>query len=86
MVTPVNTATPTALNPIRVGRGPYQIEVTPNGKTAYVSTSSGVIPVNTSTRKAGQAIKGVFGSMFGAPVMARRTGRLSTASAPTAVR
>jgi YVTN family beta-propeller protein len=37
-VTPIRTATNTALTPIKVGRSPYAIAITPDGKTAYVLT------------------------------------------------
>jgi DNA-binding beta-propeller fold protein YncE len=35
-VTPIITATNTALTPIKVGKGPSVIAITPDGKTAYV--------------------------------------------------
>jgi len=35
-VTPIRTATNTALAPIRVGFDPEYIAITPNGKTVYV--------------------------------------------------
>ena len=40
-VTPIRTATNTALKPITVGIGNGSIAITPNGKTAYV-TSPGI--------------------------------------------
>jgi YVTN family beta-propeller protein len=36
-VTPINTATNTALKPIAVGHAPDAIAMTPDGKTAYVA-------------------------------------------------
>ena len=44
-VTPIDTATNTALRAINVGKGPDAIAVTPNGKTAYVV--NGAFPVGT---------------------------------------
>ena len=40
MVTPINTATNTALKPIKVGRSPVAIAITPDGKTAYVADTA----------------------------------------------
>lgn len=37
MVTPIDTATNSALAQITVGNGPSAIAVTPNGKTVYAS-------------------------------------------------
>jgi YVTN family beta-propeller protein len=57
-VTPVNTATHTAGQPIRTGRNPTGIAITPDGKAAYVGTSSGqVIPISTATNTAGKPIR-----------------------------
>src|SRR5262249_61259828 len=39
-VTPIRTATNTALRPIHLGGCPVAIAITPNGKTAYVADSS----------------------------------------------
>jgi DNA-binding beta-propeller fold protein YncE len=61
-VTPIRTATGKALPAIRVakpttiGYGTYAIAITPDGKTAYVLSTSGVTPIDTATGKAGQAI------------------------------
>jgi len=61
-VTPVNTATNTALKAIPVGRSPFAIAVTPDGKTVYVNGESapggtwGVTPISTATNKAGKVI------------------------------
>jgi hypothetical protein len=51
----INTATnkPGAL--IKIPRG--DIAITPNGKTAYVTSSLGVTPINIATSKAGKLIK-----------------------------
>ncbi len=64
-VTPINTVTNRAGSPIRVGTGPGNILITPNGKTAYIAGSTGVTPVSTVTHKAGKliAIKYVAASM-----------------------
>jgi DNA-binding beta-propeller fold protein YncE len=59
MVTRINAVTGKALRPVKVGRGPGQVVVSPNGKTAYVATSRGVVPVSTATGTAGKAIKGL---------------------------
>ncbi len=55
-VTPIRTATNRALTPIKVGRGPSAIAITPDGQTAYVADaafvarrSSSVIPILTAT-------------------------------------
>jgi DNA-binding beta-propeller fold protein YncE len=58
-VTPVNTATNQAGRPIKVGRGPVGIAITPNRRTAYVtnSGSGAVTPINTLTSRAGRPIK-----------------------------
>ena len=39
-VTPIRTATNTALPPIRTGGNPIEIAITPDGKTAYVTDAS----------------------------------------------
>ena len=57
LVTPINTATNTAGNPItvaqptQIGIGPDAIAITSNGKSAYVASFSGaaVIPIRTAT-------------------------------------
>jgi len=60
-VTPVNTATGTPGKPIRVGLGRFgvsvpQIAITPNGKTAYVTTNTGAVtPITTATNTVGAA-------------------------------
>jgi len=55
-VTPISTATNTPGTPIHVGRGASQIVITPNGKTAFVTTASGVTPINTATNTPGTPI------------------------------
>ncbi len=55
-VTPILTAANTALKPITVGRLPFTIAITPDGKTAYVNGSAGVTPISTATNTAGKAI------------------------------
>ena len=42
---------------IKVGSGPGDIAITPDEKTAYVTSGSGVTPISTATNKAGKAIK-----------------------------
>ena len=58
-VTPVTLATGRAGQPIRVGKGPRAIAVTPNGRTALVvnSGSGTVTPIDTLTRRAGAPIR-----------------------------
>ena len=58
-VTPIRTATSTALPPITVGRGSCAIAITPDGKTAYVTnmTSGTVTPIRTATNTAQRPIE-----------------------------
>ena len=57
-VTPIRTATNTALTPIKVGESPLAIAITPDGQTAYVVFGSApsrpgtVIPIRTATNQA----------------------------------
>jgi hypothetical protein len=60
-ITPVNTATGTPGKPIHVGAGGgvdwrAQIVITPDGKTVYVTTGSGVRPISTATNTPGKPI------------------------------
>ncbi len=57
-LTPVNTATNKAERTIPLGQGPDAVAITPNGKTVYVTNSSGntVSPVSTATHRAGPRI------------------------------
>ena len=55
-VTPIDTATSKASQPVKVGGAPGFIAITPNGKTAYVTAGNTVTPINTATSKAGPAI------------------------------
>ena len=59
-VTPINTATNTPGKPITVGAQPWQIAITPNGKTVYVASATMhtgmVTPINTATNTAGKPI------------------------------
>jgi YVTN family beta-propeller protein len=58
-VTPIRTATNTALKAIKVSGTPYAIAITPDGKTAYVTggKSATVTPINTATNTALAPIK-----------------------------
>jgi hypothetical protein len=56
-VTPISAATNKVGRAIKVGNYPFDIAITPDGKTAYVATSSGVTPINTATNTADKAIK-----------------------------
>ncbi len=60
-VTPIPARTDTAGKAIKVGLGPRAIAITPDGKTAYVASNSGVIPISTATNTAGKPIKGLDG-------------------------
>jgi YVTN family beta-propeller protein len=64
-VTPINTATSTALKTIHVAFSADAIAITPNGKTAYVTDYglSTVIPIATATNTALMPI-----SVGGSPV------------------
>ena len=58
-VTPVNTVTGKASPPIKVGRGPDQIVITPDGRTLYVTNTEGttISPITVATGKAGHPIR-----------------------------
>jgi YVTN family beta-propeller protein len=58
-VTPIRTATNTALPPVKTGPLPDAIAITPDGKTAYVANaaSGAVTPIRTATDKALPPIK-----------------------------
>ena len=59
-ITPVNLTTGRAGAPIKAGRDPAAIAVTPDGATAYVASGCGcsiVTPVNLATDRAGTPIK-----------------------------
>jgi len=57
-VTPIRTATNTALPPIPVGDEPFDMAVTPNERTLYVLNSGGdtVTPIRVATNTAGAPI------------------------------
>jgi YVTN family beta-propeller protein len=55
-VTPIRAVTNTAGPAIKVGGHPLAIAITPNGKTAYVTSDTTVTPVNTTTGAVGKAI------------------------------
>ena len=64
-VTPIRTATNTALPPVKTGPGPVAIAITPDGKTAYVvkdsftprGFSGTVVPIRTATNTALSPVK-----------------------------
>jgi hyaluronoglucosaminidase len=58
MVPPIRTATNTALPPIPVGHQPFDMAVTPNGRTVYVLNSGGdtVTPIRVATNTVGAPI------------------------------
>ena len=65
-MTPITTATNRPGTPIRVGRWPLGIAVTPDGKTAYVANNNSgtVTPITTATNTPGKPIQvgnGPFG-------------------------
>jgi YVTN family beta-propeller protein len=57
-VTPISTRTSTAGKPIKVGRYPGAIAITPDGKIAYVVNSSAntVTSICTATKQEGKPI------------------------------
>ena len=58
-VTPVDLASKRAGPPIKVGKGPRAIAITPGGRTAYVANSGSgtVTPISTVTGRAGRPIR-----------------------------
>jgi YVTN family beta-propeller protein len=58
VVTPINTATNTAGQPIKVGEYPFALAITPNGKVLEVvnQRSNSVTPINIATNRAGKPI------------------------------
>ncbi|HET7245543.1 MAG TPA: hypothetical protein VFJ07_12010 [Streptosporangiaceae bacterium] len=57
-MTPIVIATNTALPPIKTGGNPFEIAISPDGKTAYVTdVSAGVTPIRTATNKALRGLK-----------------------------
>jgi DNA-binding beta-propeller fold protein YncE len=57
IVTPIDTKTNTAAPAIALANlAAASIAIAPDGKTVYVSTDRGVVPINTSTETAGKAI------------------------------
>jgi DNA-binding beta-propeller fold protein YncE len=58
-VIPVSTVTNTAGKPIPVGLQPYQILITPDGRTAYVldGSQTALTPIATATNTPGKTIK-----------------------------
>jgi YVTN family beta-propeller protein len=60
-VVPIDTATNTTETPIKVGRCPGYIAITPNGRTAYVANeyffTKIVTPINLATNTAGAPIR-----------------------------
>jgi DNA-binding beta-propeller fold protein YncE len=72
-VTPINTATNTALKAIKAGSAgsyPSAIAITPNGRTAYITSAvtslapGTVTPINTATNTAGKAIRVGSGPLY----------------------
>jgi YVTN family beta-propeller protein len=61
-VTAIDATTSKVMATIRVGSFPGRIAVTPDGKTAYVATSRGVVPVDTATNTAGPVIRDTKGA------------------------
>ena len=58
-MTPIDVATSMPGKPIRVGRLPVAIAITPDGKTAYIVNKEGgtVTPIATATNTPGKPIK-----------------------------
>ncbi len=57
-VTPIRTATNTALPAIPVGHQPFDMALTPDGRTLYVLNSGGdsATPIRVATNRAGASI------------------------------
>jgi DNA-binding beta-propeller fold protein YncE len=55
-VVPINTATGTPGNPIRIGAG-AMIAITPDGKTVYAVALNKIVPISTATNTPGQPIR-----------------------------
>lgn len=56
-VTPIDLATNTPGTPVRVGKNPVSIAITPDGKTAYVGSGGGeVTPIDLATNTPGKPI------------------------------
>ena len=57
-MTPIATATNTAGTPIKVGKRPFAMVVTPDGRTLYVANmnSNTVTPVTVATNTPGKPI------------------------------
>jgi hypothetical protein len=56
-VTPINTATGTPGQPIRLSHGESDITITPDGKTLYVAGPDTITPVSTATGTPGPPIR-----------------------------
>ena len=57
-MTPIETATGSAGKPIKTGRFPFAIAITPDGKTTYVVNQfSMVTPITIATNTSGTPIK-----------------------------
>ena len=57
-VTPIATATNTPGKPIKMGKRPRTIAITPNGKIAYVVWEPGTVtPIATATNTPGKPIR-----------------------------
>jgi DNA-binding beta-propeller fold protein YncE len=56
VVTPISTTTNRPGHPIRVACDPYQIAVTPDGKTVWVGSRDWVTPISTVTDKPGMPL------------------------------
>jgi YVTN family beta-propeller protein len=87
-VTPIRTATNTAGRPITVGKDPWAIAITPNGKTAYVANNDveslpgTVTPIRTAVNKAGAPITVGNGPSVIAITPQRRGGRVRRGHRP----
>jgi DNA-binding beta-propeller fold protein YncE len=56
VLTPISTATNLPEHPIRVACDPYELAVTPDGKTLWVGSRNWVTPISTATDKPGKPI------------------------------
>src|ERR1700685_721279 len=56
-VTPIATASNTARKVVATPEGPGPMVITPDGRTLYLSTATGVIPISIPSNRAGAPIQ-----------------------------
>jgi DNA-binding beta-propeller fold protein YncE len=72
IVTPIRASTGAALKRITTGRWAFNMAVTPNGRTVYVSSYAGVTPIRTRSNTAGRLINAGF---FPGPMVVTPNGK-----------